>query len=75
MDWEDYDAIGVALAETFPNANHLTISEGDLVRLVLSLPGFTGGTEPDRRALAAVSYAWIAAVEGPDDSSPYESKA
>ena len=75
MDWEDYDAIGVALAETYPNANHLTISDGDLIRLVLSLPGFTGGIEPDRRALAAVSYAWIAAVEGPDDSSPYESKA
>ena len=75
MDWEDYDAIGMALAEAYPDANHLTISEADLVRLVCGLPGFTGGAQPDRRKLAAVSFAWIAAVEGPDDSSPYESKA
>ncbi|HIJ64275.1 MAG TPA: hypothetical protein HPQ04_16405 [Rhodospirillaceae bacterium] len=75
MDWDDYEAVGLALAETFPTANYVTISEADLVRLVLSLPGFTGTTQPDRRAVAAVSFAWIAAAEGPNDSSPYESDA
>ncbi len=73
MRWEDYQAIGEALAESYPKANYLTISDAELVRLVTSLPEFAGGAEPPGTAvLSAVSFAWIAAAEGPDDSSPYE---
>ena len=76
MTWEDYQAIGEALAETYPRANYMTISGAELVRLVTALPGFAGGAEPPGdTALSAVSFAWIAAAEGPDDSSPYEGAA
>ncbi len=72
MTWDDYQEIGEALAETYPDANYLTISNEELIRLVLALPDFQGSATPDARDLSAVSFAWIAAAAGPDDSSPYE---
>ncbi|HIJ38701.1 MAG TPA: Fe-S assembly protein IscX [Rhodospirillaceae bacterium] len=75
MNWDDYEAIGQALAAQFPDANYLTIKDADLILLVRSLPGFSGQATPDPQAIAAISYAWIAAVEGPDDSSPFENIA
>lgn len=75
MTWDDYGEIGMALHAAYPTVNYLTISNEELIRLVLSLPGFAGGPTPDPRQLSAVSYAWIAAASGDDDSSPYEGAA
>jgi FeS assembly protein IscX len=73
MTWDDYRDIGEALAETYPRANYLTISRPDLVHLVEGLSGFAGVPPPDELTLSAIAFAWIAAVEGPDDSGPYDS--
>jgi FeS assembly protein IscX len=76
MNWVDYQAIGQALAENYPDANYATISDDALIRLVLALPGFNGPAAPsDPRDVTAIHFAWVAAAEGPDDSSPYESMA
>ena len=76
MRWEDYQEIGAALADAYPNANYMTVSDAELIGLVTSLPGFEAqGALPDAGLLSAVSFAWIAAVEGPDDVSPHEGAA
>jgi FeS assembly protein IscX len=76
MTWDDVEAIGRALAEIHPRVNYLTISDQDLVRLVVGLPGFVGGaTPPDPIVLSAIGSAWVGAVEGPDDSGPYDGMA
>jgi FeS assembly protein IscX len=76
MTWNDISAIGEALAEVYPQANYLTASDEDLVRWVVSLPGFAGeATPPDPFVLSAIGAAWVAAVEGPDDSGPYDGLA
>jgi FeS assembly protein IscX len=76
MNWDDYEAIGEALHQTYPNANHLTIRTDELIALVSRLPGFKGALiPPDPRTLSAVSFAWVAAVAGPDDTGPYDALA
>ncbi len=76
MKWDDYQAIGEALSQAFPDTNHLTIKDGDLVGLVTQLPDFADSpTPPDSQTLSAIGFAWIAAAEGPDDAGPFESLA
>ena len=76
MDWNDDVEIGAALARAYPEANHLTISDTELIRLVTRLPGFTGAAQPpDVLVLTDIGLSWIAALTGPDDSSPYEGSA
>jgi len=73
LTWHDIQAIGIALAERHPGENLLTLPPERLVELVAGLPGFqTGATRPDDFLLSAISTAWIGAVEGEDDTSPFE---
>lgn len=73
MNWLDYQALGQALLERYPDVNYLTVSDIEIVRLVTALPGFTGSRgQPDAAALAAVRFAWVAAAEGEDDASPFD---
>jgi FeS assembly protein IscX len=76
MTWDDYQALGEALNEAFPEADYMTISNEDLVKLVLGLPGFSDSpTPPADSVLSAIGFAWVAAAEGADDSGPNEDRA
>ncbi len=73
MTWDDCDVIGAALATVFADANHLTIGDAELIRLVTKLPDFSGPPlPPDPTVLSDIGFAWIAALSGPDDSGPYD---
>jgi FeS assembly protein IscX len=73
LTWQDIQAIGQALAERHPETSVLRLSNAQLAPLVAALPGFAGRAEaaPDH-VLSAVGDAWIEAIEGEEDSSPYE---
>ncbi len=76
MNWDDYQKLGGALLDAYPDANYLTMTDDTLQRLVAALPDFEGGSSrPDAAALAAIRFAWIAAAEGEDDSGPYDGSA
>jgi FeS assembly protein IscX len=73
LTWQDIHAIGMALAERHPGAPILRLPDSELARMVAALPGFSGAAESaPRHLLSAIGDAWIEAVEGEDDSSPYE---
>ena len=73
MTWDDYQALGEALNEAYPEADYMMISNEDLVKLVLALPGFSGSPMPPADSvLSAVGFAWVAAAEGPDEAGPNE---
>ena len=73
LTWQDIQAIGMALAETHPDENLLTLAPERLAGLVADLPGFAAGAAiADEFTLSAIVTAWIAAAEGDDDSSPYD---
>lgn len=76
MTWDDYGVLGQALCAAYPDANYLAISNDELVRLVRSLPEFSGPADPpDPLVLSAVRLAWVAVAEGEDDSGPYDGLA
>jgi FeS assembly protein IscX len=76
MNWDDYQAVGRALFGAHPNVNYLTLSNDDLRRLVIVLPGFDApSAPPDVAALSAIRFAWVALAEGADDSGPYDGSA
>ena len=76
LTWQDIQAAGMALAERHPGENILTLSPERLTHLVEALPGFAAGAAaPDDFTLSAIVTAWIAAEEGEDDSSPFDSQA
>jgi len=73
LTWHDIQAIGMALAERHPDAPLLRLPQSQLAQMVAALPGFAGSAEAaPSHLLAAIGNAWIEAVEGEDDSSPYE---
>jgi FeS assembly protein IscX len=59
MKWSDSEDIGIALAETFPGVDPLTIRFTDLREKVMALDGFAddpkGSNEPK---LEAIQMAW-----------------
>jgi len=73
LTWQDIQAIGQALAERHSDISILRLDNAQLAPLVAALPGFSGNPEaaPDH-LLSAIADAWIEAVEGEEDSSPYE---
>lgn len=76
MNWDDYQTLGRALHDAHPNVNYLTLANADLQRLVTALSGFDGASSlPDAATLTAIRFAWVAAVEGADDSGPYDGSA
>lgn len=73
LNWQDIQAIGMVLAERYPDENTLALAPERLAELVTELPGFRGdGGPPDDFTLSAIITAWIAAQEGDDDSSPFD---
>lgn len=59
MKWTDAEDIGIALAETFPGVDPLTVRFTDLRERVMALDGFAddpkGSNEPK---LEAIQMAW-----------------
>lgn len=73
LTWQDIQSIGMALAERHPDLSILTLPDEKLAALVCALPGFKGeAAEAKLYQLSAIASAWIQAMEGDDDSSPYE---
>ena len=60
MKWTDSRDIAIALAETYPNTDPVTVRFTDLHNWVLALPGFDD--DPKRsgeKILEAIQSAWI----------------
>lgn len=73
LSWQDIQAIGMALAERHPAENILALAPERVAALVAQLPGFQADRgKPDDFILSAIVTAWITALEGDDDSSPFE---
>jgi Fe-S-cluster formation regulator IscX/YfhJ len=76
LTWQDIQAIGMALAEGHPDEPVLTLASERLARLAADLPGLPAGAPaPDGFTLSAIVTAWITALEGDDDTSPYDTLA
>lgn len=72
-NWQDLQVIGQILAERHPNIRIISLGDEGLAALVAALPELAQvAGHPDRYLLAAIAGAWITALEGEDDSSPYE---
>jgi FeS assembly protein IscX len=64
MRWTDTREIAIALSETYPDIDPLTVRFTDLHRWVLSLEGFND--EPDNsseKILEAIQMMWIDEIE------------
>ena len=60
MGWRDAEDIGIALAESFPDLDPLTVRFTDLHRWVTELPGF--GDDPkgsNEKILETIQMAWL----------------
>jgi FeS assembly protein IscX len=60
IGWRDAEDIGIALSETFPDLDPLTVRFTDLHRYVTELPGF--GDDPkasNEKILEAIQMAWL----------------
>jgi FeS assembly protein IscX len=60
MGWRDTEDIGIALSETHPGIDPLTVRFTDLHRYVTELPGF--GDDPkasNEKLLEAIQMAWL----------------
>jgi FeS assembly protein IscX len=58
--WRDAEDIGIALSETFPDIDPLTVRFTDLHRYVTELPEF--GDDPkasNEKILEAIQMAWL----------------
>lgn len=59
MKWTDAEAIGIALAEKFPDLDPLTIRFTDLRERVLALDGFSDDPKSSNEPkLEAIQMAW-----------------
>jgi FeS assembly protein IscX len=60
MQWRDAEDIGIALSETFPELDPLTVRFTDLHRYVTDLPGFADDpTASNENILEAIQMAWL----------------
>jgi FeS assembly protein IscX len=59
MKWTDSEAIGIALAEKFPDVDPLTVRFTDLRERVLALDGFSDDPKSSNEPkLEAIQMAW-----------------
>ncbi|MDB5033719.1 MAG: hypothetical protein JWQ98_960 [Chlorobi bacterium] len=59
MNWQDYEDIGIALHEKFPEVDPLTVRFTDLLRWIGELEEFEGEIrETNEKKLEAVQMAW-----------------
>jgi FeS assembly protein IscX len=60
MQWRDAEDIGIALSETFPELDPLTVRFTDLHRYVTELPGFADDPKASsENVLEAIQMAWL----------------
>ncbi|NMC45038.1 MAG: Fe-S cluster assembly protein IscX [candidate division Zixibacteria bacterium] len=60
MRWDDYEEIGIALYQAYPEIDPLSVRFTDLLRMVLSLPDFEGTEEGSNEArLEGIQMAWL----------------
>ena len=60
MGWRDTEDIGIALSETHPELDPLTVRFTDLHRYVLELPGFSDDAKAsNEKVLEAIQMAWL----------------
>jgi FeS assembly protein IscX len=60
MQWRDAEDIGIALSETFPETDPLTVRFTDLHRYVTELPGFADDPKAsNEKLLEAIQMAWL----------------
>jgi FeS assembly protein IscX len=60
MGWRDTEDIGIALSETHPELDPLTVRFTDLHRYVLELPGFSDDAKAsNEKLLEAIQMAWL----------------
>ena len=60
MGWRDTEDIGIALSETHPELDPLTVRFTDLHRYVLDLPGFSDDAKAsNEKILEAIQMAWL----------------
>jgi FeS assembly protein IscX len=60
IGWRDFEDIGIALSEQYPDTDPLTVRFTDLHRFVTELPGF--GDDPkasNEKILEAIQMAWL----------------
>jgi FeS assembly protein IscX len=60
LGWRDTEDIGIALSESHPGVDPLTVRFTDLHRYVTELPGF--GDDPkasNEKVLEAIQMAWL----------------
>ena len=59
MNWQDYEDIGIALYETYPAIDPLTVRFTDLLKWITELDEFEGDPkESNEKKLEAVQMAW-----------------
>ena len=64
MKWTDSEDIGIALADTFPGVDPLTVRFTDLRQRVLDLPGFSDDPHASNEPkLEAIQMAWYEEVQ------------
>jgi FeS assembly protein IscX len=60
MGWRDAEDIGIALSETHPELDPLTVRFTDLHRYVLALPGFSDDAKAsNEKILETIQMAWL----------------
>jgi len=60
IGWRDTEDIGIALSETYPDTDPLTVRFTDLHRFVTELPGFGGDPKgSNEKVLEAIQMAWL----------------
>lgn len=59
LRWKDYCDIADALNEAYPDMALTDMPDGELVRLVKSLPDFADDAEPDETVLSAIWNRWV----------------
>ncbi len=61
LTWADYQQVAAAMAETYPDADRLHLTDTDLKQMIVDLPDFEDGPEPpDDRYVRAVRNVWAA---------------
>lgn len=59
MNWQDYEDIGIALYEKFPQIDPLTVRFTDLLKWITELEEFQGDPkESNEKKLEVVQMAW-----------------